>query len=61
MIQDVHEKLCPGLPRTKEAFGNKKNLLDFKEESFHQQIGLKVREELVKYYMWNIALYGAAA
>jgi len=26
MIHDVHEKLRPGLPRTKEAFGNKKNL-----------------------------------
>jgi hypothetical protein len=31
-----------------------------KEDSFHQQTGLKLRKKLVKCYIWSIALYGAA-
>ena len=47
-------KLRPGLPWKKEAFGNKKNL-------FTSKLDLNSRNKLVKYYMWNIAVYGAAA
>jgi predicted HD phosphohydrolase len=29
------------------------------EESFHQQTGLKFKEETSKCYIWSIAFYGA--
>jgi len=50
----VHVKLRSDLLRKKAAFGNKKNLFTGKWD-------LNSRKKLVKYYKWNIALYGAAA
>jgi hypothetical protein len=37
----------------KSAFGRKK------KKTFHQQILLKLRNKLMKCYIWSIALYGA--
>jgi hypothetical protein len=54
MIKGVRVKLRPVLLRKKEAFSNRKNLLTSKWD-------LNSRKKLVKYYIWNIALYGAAA
>ena len=51
MIQDVHVKLCPGLPWKKEEFSNKRN-------HFTSKLDLNSRKKLVKYYVRNIALYG---
>ena len=35
------------------------NSVQLEEESFHQQILPKFKEELMKCYIWNIALHGA--
>jgi hypothetical protein len=42
------------LPWKKEAFSNKKNL-------FTNKLDLNSKKEILKYYMWNVALFGAAA
>jgi hypothetical protein len=51
MMQGVHVKLNPELPWQKS--------IQQHEDSFHQQIGLNLRKNLEKCYIWSIALYGA--
>jgi len=46
MMQDVHVKLNPGLP------GQRK--IKIEETSVRQQLGLQLKEKLVKFYIWNV-------
>jgi hypothetical protein len=48
---DVHVKLNPVLPWQKS--------IHQKENSFHQQTGLNLKNKLVKCYIRSTALYGA--
>ena len=48
----IHVKLKPELTWKKQHSTGKK-------DSFHQQIGLNLRKNLVKCYIWSTALYGA--
>jgi hypothetical protein len=50
-MQDIHVKLNPDC--------HSKTSIQQEEGCCHQQIGLKFKEENVKFYIWCIALYGA--
>jgi hypothetical protein len=55
MIRNVARCTCEIKPRiamATTAFNNN-------NKSFYQQIGLKCKEELVKWYIWSVALCGA--
>jgi hypothetical protein len=49
MMQVLYVKLNPGFRCKSE--------IQKGEGSFHQQIGIKLKEKLVRCYIWNIALY----
>jgi hypothetical protein len=50
MMRDVHVKLNPGLPqRNQHSTGRR---------LFTSKLDFNVRKKLVKYYIWNITLYG---
>jgi hypothetical protein len=51
MMQDVQGKLNPNC--------NTKSRFQQDEESFHQHIGIKFKEETIKCYILSRALYGA--
>ena len=51
MMQDVHMKFIPGLPRHKAALNIKKTILTSK-------LGINLRNRLMECYIGGIALYG---
>jgi hypothetical protein len=51
MMQDVHAKLNPGLPRQKQH--STRRLFS------PAKLDLNLRKKLEKCYIWSIALYGA--
>jgi len=50
MMQNVRLKLNPESPWLKQHSARRKH--------FHQEVDLNFRKELVKCYIWSIALYG---
>jgi hypothetical protein len=50
IVQDVHVKLNPGLPRQKQ--------LSTTRRLFTSRLDLNLRNKPVKCYIWSVALYG---
>jgi hypothetical protein len=51
MIQDIHTKLNPELPRQEQQSKRRRVV--------STPIALNLRKKLVKWYIWNTAIYGA--